>query len=163
LANNVGLGSVTFACLGGAGAHEREFLGGQVAALVQPGGHRQVRGPFDGGVTHLIGMPPPPQPGIEADPAEPVAGRSELRLKRLPPHLPIVDDRQVQLILQCHGLPHRAVLSRLEPGRAKFTSRIGGTGIMQERRAQQAPDMFHTGGYCHHPSIPPHPGQSGTA
>ena len=45
----------------------------------------------------------------------------------------------------------------LEPGRGDFTPRAGGTRVAQERRAQQAPDMFHMGGYGHQASIPPRP------
>ncbi len=139
----------------GAAAQEGEFLGGEVAALVQRSGHGQVRGPFDRGVAHLGGMPRSPQPGVETDPAEAVAGRGELGLERLAPHLPVVDDRQVQFVLQGDSLPHSAVLRGLELGRGDFTPRVGGTRVAQEWRPQQAPDMFHPGGYGHQASIPP--------
>src|SRR5260370_20006785 len=102
-------------------------------------------------------MPGPPQPGIEADPTEAVAGRGELGLERLAPHLPVVDDRQVQFILQRDDLPHSAVLGRLELRRRNLTPRAGRPRVTQERRGAAAPPPFPTRGRPPPPHTPPVP------
>jgi len=62
-------------------AQEREFLGREVAPLAQRRSHGQLRRPLDGGIAHLVGVPLPPEPGLETDAGETVASGGELGLK----------------------------------------------------------------------------------
>jgi len=108
-------------------------------------------------------LPLPPQPGVDVHTGKAVAGGGELALERLAPHLPIVDHRQVQFLLQSDDLADRAVLGRLELSRREHAPRAGLAGLAEELRPEQAPNVLNPRIDRHNAQRPtprplPHPG-----
>src|SRR5215469_2526220 len=101
-------------------------------------------------------MPLAPQPGVDVHAGKAVTGGGEFALKRLTPHLSVIDHRKAELLLHSDDLPHRAVLGRLEPSRRELTPRVGFAGIAQELRPQQASHMLNPRIHRHHPSVSHH-------
>src|SRR5215471_13158394 len=53
-------------------------------------------------------MPLAPQPGVDVHAGKAVTGGGEFALKRLTPHLSVIDHRKAELLLHSDDLPHRA-------------------------------------------------------
>ena len=104
---------------------------------------RRVRRPRDGEVTHLGRVPGTPQPGAGVHPGEAVAGRGELALERLAPHLAVAHHGQADVLLHGDDLTHGLVLGCLQPGRGQLAPGEGITGIAQETRAEQTPHVLN--------------------
>ena len=94
------------------GAQEHELLGREPAPLLERTDDRELGRALDLAVADGVGVPVAPQPGIDADAVEAVAGIGDLILEALPAVLAVGHDLAAGGLLLAHDRAHGVVLDR---------------------------------------------------